>query len=92
MLMSGEISSFQRPNTVDVWVNGEKAATWQISSDLFKAFEPVILHLKRGENRIVFSSHNSAIRGPTDSRPPALAVSNLRAASPGGAVVCELQL
>jgi GDSL-like Lipase/Acylhydrolase len=92
MQMYGEISSIQRPNTVDVLVNGEKVATWQISWDLFKPFEPVILHLKRGENRIVFVSHNPATRIPTDSRPLALAVSNLRATSANGAAVCNLQL
>jgi GDSL-like Lipase/Acylhydrolase len=91
MLLFGDISSSRGPNTVDVLVNGEKAATWQISWDLFKAFEPVTLHLKRGENRIVFISHNPAIRGPTDSRPLALAVSNLRTASVNGGAVCELQ-
>jgi GDSL-like Lipase/Acylhydrolase len=92
MLMHGEISSIRRPNTVDVLVNGDKVATWQISWDRFKAFEPVMLHLKRGENRIVFVSHNPAMRIPTDSRPLALAVSNLRAAGANGAAVCELQL
>jgi lysophospholipase L1-like esterase len=91
MLMHGEISSIRRPNTVDVLVNGDKLASWQISWDLFKAFEPVRFHLKRGENHIVFVSHNSAIRIPTDSRPLALAVSNLRAASTNGAAVCKLQ-
>jgi hypothetical protein len=92
MLMRGEISSIRGPNTVDVLVNGEKVATWQISWDRFKAFEPVILHLKRGENGIVFVSHNPATHISTDSRPLALAVSNLRMASTNGAAVCELQL
>jgi hypothetical protein len=92
MLMHGAISSIRRPNTVDVLVNGARAATWQISWDQFNAFKPVRLHLKMGENRIIFVSHNPAIRLPTDSRPLALAVSNLRATSANGAAVCELQL
>jgi GDSL-like Lipase/Acylhydrolase len=92
MLMHGEIYSIRKPNTVDVLVNSERKATWQISWDLFKAFEPVVLRLKRGENRIVFVSHNPAMSVPTDSRPLALAVSNLRVASANGAAVCELQL
>jgi GDSL-like Lipase/Acylhydrolase len=91
MLMHGEISSIQRPNRVDVLVNGERQATWQISWDGFKAFEPVVLRMKRGENRIVFVSYNPAMSIPTDSRPLALAVSNLRAASANGGAVCELQ-
>jgi hypothetical protein len=92
MLMHGEISAIGRPNTVDVLVNGEKVVTWQISWDRFKAFKPVILHLRRGENGIVFVSHDPATHIPTDSRPLALAVSNLRMASTNGAAVCELQL
>ena len=92
MLMHGEIYSIRRPNTVDVLVNGEKQATWQISWDLFKAFEPVVLRLRQGENRIIIVSHNPAMTIPTDGRPLALAVSNLRAASANGAAVCELQL
>jgi hypothetical protein len=92
VLMSGEIFSMQEPNTVDVLVNGEKTATWQINWENFKAFEPVKLYLKRGENRIVFVSHNPASHSPSDSRPLALAVSNLRVASSSGAAVCELRL
>jgi hypothetical protein len=92
MLMHGEISTIRRPNAVDVLVNGARVATWQTSWDQFNAFIPVRLHLKMGENRIIFVSHNPATRIPTDSRPLALAVSNLRAASANGAAVCELQL
>jgi hypothetical protein len=65
---------------------------WQIIWDGFKAFEPVVLRLKRGENWIIFVSRNPAMSIPTDSRPLALAVSNLRAASANGAAVCEMQL
>jgi lysophospholipase L1-like esterase len=92
ILMHGEIYSIGRPNTVDVLVNREKVATLDISWDLFKAFEPVALHLKAGETHIVFVSHNPAVHLPTDSRPLALAVRNLRAAGANGATVCELQL
>ena len=92
MLMHGEIYSIRRPNTVDVLVNGESVATWDVSWDLFKAFEPVALHLKTGENRIAFVSHNPAIHIPTDTRPLALAVRNLRAVGANGHPVCEWQL
>jgi hypothetical protein len=91
MLMHGELSAIGRPNTVDVLVNGEKVVTWHISWDRFKAFEPVMLHLKRGENGLVFVSHDRAPHIPTDSRPLALAVSNLRMASTNGVAGCELQ-
>ena len=92
MLMHGDIYSIRTPNTVDVLVNGENAATWDISWNLFKAFEPVALHLKTGENNIAFVSHNPAIYIPTDTRPLALAVSNLRVVGANGSTGCELQL
>jgi hypothetical protein len=92
MLMHGDIFSIRTPNTVDVLVNGENVATWDISWNSFKAFEPVALHLKAGENYIAFVSHNPAIHIPTDTRPLALAVSNLRMVGANGSPVCELQL
>ena len=92
ILMHGEIYSIRRPNTVDVLLNGKNVTTWDISWDSFKAFEPVALHLKTEENRIVFVSHNPAIHIPTDTRPLAVAVRNLRAVGTNGATVCELQL
>jgi hypothetical protein len=91
MLMHGEIYSIRSPNTVEVLVNGGTVATWQITGDRFRAFEPVTLRLKQGENRIIFVSHNPAMRTPTDSRPLAMALRNLRATSANGAAVCELQ-
>jgi hypothetical protein len=92
MLMHGDIYSIRTPNTVDVLVNGEHVATLDISWNLFKTFEPVALHLKTGENYITFVSHNPAIHIPTDPRPLALAVSNLRVVGVNGSTVCELQL
>jgi hypothetical protein len=92
MLMHGDIFSIRTPNTVDVLVNGENVATWDISWNSFKAFELVALHLKAGENYIAFVSHNPAIHIPTDTRPLALAVSNLRMVGANGSPVCELQL
>jgi hypothetical protein len=92
MLMHGKIASIRTPNTVDVLVNGQYVATWDVSWNSFKAFEPVALRLKTGENRIAFASHNPAIHIPTDTRPLALAVSNLRVVGANGADACELQL
>jgi len=89
--IDGEIYSIRSPNTVDVLVNGEKAATWSISWNLFRAVEPVTLHLKLGQNRIEFVSHEPAVYIPSDSRPLAFAVKNLRANGPNGTAVCEWQ-
>jgi hypothetical protein len=91
MLIRGDIYSIRSPNTVDVLVNGEKVAMWDISWDLFGAFEPVTLHLEMGQNRIEFVSHNPAVFIPSDSRPLAFAVRNLRADGPNGTALCEWQ-
>jgi lysophospholipase L1-like esterase len=91
MLMRGELHSIRSPNTVDVLVNGEKVLTWDITWDQFRPFEPVMLHLGRGQNRIEFVSHNPARYIASDSRPLAVAVKNLRADDPNGTAVCEWQ-
>jgi GDSL-like Lipase/Acylhydrolase len=92
LVMQGEIQSIQRPNIVDIFVNEKKVATWEITWDFFKPFEPLALRLQMGENRIGFVSHNRALRIPNDSRPLALAVRNLRTARANGEATCELQL
>jgi GDSL-like Lipase/Acylhydrolase len=92
LVMQGEIQSVQRPNIVDIFVNEKKVATWDITWDFFKPFEPLALRLQTGENRLGFVSHNRALRIPNDSRPLALAVRNLRAARANGEATCELQL
>ena len=78
----GDIYSIRSPNRVDILVNGERVATWDISWDFFKAFEPVMLHLEMGQNRIEFVSQKPAVYIPSDSRPLAFAVRNLRVDGP----------
>ena len=87
----GDIYSIRSPNRVDVLVNGERVATWDISWDLFRAVEPVTLHLEMGQNRIEFVSQTSAVYIPSDSRPLAFAVSNLRVDGPYDNAPCEWQ-
>ncbi|MGH8070503.1 MAG: hypothetical protein ACRERE_35750 [Candidatus Entotheonellia bacterium] len=91
MVMRGEISSLRRSNKADIFVNGEKIVTWEITWDAFRSFEPLPLSLKAGENSLVFASHDRAMYIPTDSRPLALAVKNLLIMGADGATVCELQ-
>jgi lysophospholipase L1-like esterase len=91
ILMRGELYSIRSPNTVDVFVNGKKAVTWDISWDRFRPLEPVMLHLERGQNRVEFVSHNPAMYIASDSRPLAVAVRNLRAEGPNDTAVCEWQ-
>jgi Dolichyl-phosphate-mannose-protein mannosyltransferase len=91
LVMYGEVYSVQRPNKADVFVNGKKVMTWDITGNAFKPFELAELHFKAGENRLVFASHNPAIQIHTDSRELALAVQNLLVAGADGATICELQ-
>jgi hypothetical protein len=77
-VISGELQSIQRPNKVDILVNGERLATLDITWDGFGAPAGSLpLHLKAGENIIEFVSHNPAITTATDSRSLAIAVKNL---------------
>jgi hypothetical protein len=91
MVMRGEISSVQRLGKADILVNGEKIGTWEITRGAFKPFEPLPLHLKAGDNTLVFASHDPAIHIPTDSRSLSLAVKDLLIASADGATVCVMQ-
>jgi hypothetical protein len=78
--LSGQILSAQRPNDVDILVNGEKAASVRIDWTKweFRDFPPVDVPLKAGENIVEFVSHNPAITIATDGRALAVAVKNLR--------------
>jgi lysophospholipase L1-like esterase len=91
MRIHGEIYSIRSPNQVDVLVNGERVATLEVSWELFKAFEPLTLHLEMGQNRLEFVSHKPAVYIPSDSRPLAFAVRNLRADGPNDDLLCEWQ-
>jgi hypothetical protein len=91
MRIRGEIYSIRSPNQVDVLVNGERVATLEVSWELFKAFEPLTLHLEMGQNRLEFVSHKPAVYIPSDSRPLAFAVRNLRAVGPNDDLLCEWQ-
>ncbi len=77
-LLSGAIYSIQRPNLVDVIVNGVARAAIQITWQSFQPFAPIRLPLRAGENVVSFVSNNSAVTLPTDTRPLAVAVKNLR--------------
>jgi hypothetical protein len=90
--LSGELFSIQRPNKVDILVNGERLSTLDITWDGFGGPAGSLpLHLKAGENIIEFVSHNPAITTPTDGRPLAIAVKNLNlTTSAGGGASCEL--
>jgi hypothetical protein len=78
--LSGQILSAQRPNDVDILVNGAKAASVRIDWTKweFRDFPTVDLPLKAGENTVEFVSRNPAVTIATDRRALAIAVKNLR--------------
>jgi hypothetical protein len=82
--LSGQISSAQRPNDVDVVVNGTKAASLRVdwTGWEFRDFQPVDLPLKAGENTVEFVSHNPPIKIETDTRALAVAIRNLSLTAP----------
>jgi hypothetical protein len=77
---------------VDIFVNDELVTKWEIDWEAFKAFEPLKLRMKAGENRLGFVGHNPAVRIAGDSRLLALALGNLRATGTDGGPACEWQL
>ncbi|MGC8947342.1 MAG: hypothetical protein ACP5N6_14430, partial [Anaerolineae bacterium] len=91
VLLSGGVFSIRYPNRVDILLNNERVETLSLdqSTGDFRPFD-LSLPLRAGINVIEFVSHNPAITIPTDSRPLAIAVRNLRLQTEGGQT-CELQ-
>jgi hypothetical protein len=77
--LTGEIHSAQRPNHVDVLVNGAKVDTLTINWTewAFHPFSPVRVEFKAGENFMDFVSQNPAVTLQHDPRSLAIAVRNL---------------
>ncbi len=81
--LHGELYSIQRPNQVDILVNGTKQESVDVDWDMFKPFAPLALSLRAGENLVQFASRNFAVCLATDTRPLSIAVKNLRLALDG---------
>jgi hypothetical protein len=62
LLLGGRMQSLQQPNTVNLLVNGEKAATVPITWQNLASFEPLRLSLKQGKNSIELVSSNPPIQ------------------------------
>jgi glycosyltransferase involved in cell wall biosynthesis len=76
--LAGEIASLQRPNDVEVRLNGQTVASWHLAGEFgFKAFEPLSLGVGPGQSTIELVSANPGIAAPPDSRVLAIAVRNL---------------
>jgi hypothetical protein len=88
--MQGELHSVQKPNQVDILLNGEKLIALDVTWSGFGGPSGSLpLRLKAGENIIEFVSHNPAITTSTDSRPLAIAVKDLDLrVGPEGAEAC----
>ena len=89
--MTGAIVSMHAADQVDILVNGEKVKTWNLTRDKweFKSFEPLKFSLKKGDNIVEFMSQKGPETNPTDPRPLAIAVKNLRLTI--GNAACELK-
>jgi hypothetical protein len=79
-LLTGQMISIQRPNTVDVLVNGVPLTTINLdwTEWEFRSFAPIRIALRAGDNRVEFISHERAVTIPPDKRLRAIAVQNLR--------------
>jgi len=93
-VLRGEINSIQRPNKVDIVLNGDNIATWDITWNewAFRPFDTVLMRLKAGENLLEFISDNPPIQLPTDSRPLTIAVKNLNLVVGEKPIACTLEL
>jgi hypothetical protein len=89
--IDGEIYSIQQQNKVDIILNGERLQTINVTWPLFRPFVPIPLRFKAGNNTVRFVSHNPPITTPTDSRPLAVAVRNLRLTINDDSTSCVLQ-
>ena len=89
--MTGAIISIHAADQVDILVNGEKVKTWNLTKDKweFKSFEPLQLALKQGDNIVEFVSQKGPLTNPTDPRPLAMAIKDLRLTV--GNAACELK-
>ncbi|MBI4665328.1 MAG: hypothetical protein HY751_02830 [Nitrospinae bacterium] len=93
LTMRGGVGSIQLPNKIEVTLNGQKAATWEIGGDKYeqKPFQPLPLNLKVGRNIIEFTSANKATTIPTDTRELAIAIDDISLTAGDGKVVFALQ-
>lgn len=79
-VLRGEINSIQRPNAVDIRLNGTLVTTLKTDWEewAFNPFTPLTLTLKAGQNNLDFISHNPPITQTTDLRPLAVIVKDLQ--------------
>jgi hypothetical protein len=93
LTLRGGVGSIQRPNKVEVSVNGKTVTQWEITGDKYeqKPFQPLPVALVNGSNIIKFTSQNDAIKIPTDIRELAIAVDNLTLTDPKGRVEYSIQ-
>jgi len=90
--LSGEVLAAQRPDTIDVVLNGTLVKTLNVgwSRWAFRDFDPLGLFLRAGDNVLEFVGHKPPLSPSSDSRALALALENLRLVVDDGSTVCEL--
>jgi hypothetical protein len=93
LVLEGELISLVRPNTVDLAVNGRQFSSIRIDDPAwaFRPFQPVRLHVDAGQSVVIaFIGHARPAQQPTDPRPLAIALKDLRLRLADGTVTCEL--
>lgn len=80
VVVSGEIISIHNEDRISVRVNGVPDKTWELYRKgwEFKPFEPITLHLREGDNIIIFSGQKGPIVQKADKRAISIALKNIR--------------
>jgi len=92
LTLRGGVGSIERPNKVNVLINGNAVKTLEVTGDKYeqKPIEPITFTFKQGKNTIEFVSANKAVKIPTDTRELAIAVDNITLTNADGSVKFEL--
>ncbi|MBI5814965.1 MAG: hypothetical protein HZB29_05080 [Nitrospinae bacterium] len=90
--MNGGVGAIERPNKVEVSLNGALVKTWDVTGDKYeqKPFETLPLTLKAGKNTIEFKSVNQPAKIATDPRELAIAIDDITLSNQDGSVKYEL--
>lgn len=87
--LQGGLFSLERPNRVDVLVNGVLQRTLENTRGEFQPFEVPALRLKAGMNLIEMVSRNPGVTPPGESRSLAMAVGNVRLTTDNAVPACQ---
>lgn len=87
--LSGLLVSVQQPNEVDIVLNGERAASEEITQPGWRSFGPIPLSFISGENKLEFVSRDPPIQIPGDSRELTIALKDPSLTLDDGTTICR---